>query len=352
VPVYRRSRFRAGACVSSKDGWLWLGSKTRCPTATHRATTASVAFLIGGHEESPFRSGESHERRGGIGPERVTSAHSSNVLALHPQALAVLPGPRGLSEGRGFIDRTLSEVGLDAATRYQITVAANEAVSNAMEHGAPCGDGHFHLTAMVKCGSFVFSVRDCGEFEQAASPAPDPVAERGRGFAFMNLLMDDVRLDTRPGGTVLRLAKRLPGTPLPPRDADPAAAEHNRRVVQDLFDAFAARDVARTVELVDRGVMIEPLSTPVERRSPYLGVGGLRRYLRDLDETWDEFDVTIGGIRADGNYVVAVGRIYARQGRLVADDPVAFVFKLRDAKVVWAKVYRSEAEALAAAGWA
>jgi anti-sigma regulatory factor (Ser/Thr protein kinase)/ketosteroid isomerase-like protein len=285
----------------------------------------------------------------GAGPR---SAHSSNVLALPPQVLAICPGPRGLSEGRGFIERTLSAAGFDAGTRYQITVATNEAVSNAMEHGAPCDDGRFHLTAMVECGSFVFSVRDCGEFEQAASPPRDPVAERGRGFAFMNLLMDDVRLEARSGETVLRLAKRLPGTAPPPREADPAAAEHNRRVVYDLFDAFAARDVARTTELVDRGVMIEPLSTPVERRSPYLGVGGLRRYLRDLDQTWDEFDVTVGDVRADGNYVVAVGRIYARQGGLVADDPVAFVFKLRHVKVVWAKVYRSEAEALAAAGWA
>jgi anti-sigma regulatory factor (Ser/Thr protein kinase)/ketosteroid isomerase-like protein len=273
------------------------------------------------------------------------------VLTLHPQVLAISAGPRGLSEGRGFIDRALSAAGFDAGTRYQITVATNEAVSNAMEHGVPCDDGHFHLAAMVEDGSFVFSVRDCGEFEDAASPGPDPVAERGRGFAFMNLLMDDVRLEARPGKTVLRLAKRLPGTAPAPREADPAAAEHNRRVVHALFNAFAARDVARTVELVDRGVMIEPLSTPVERRSPYLGVGGLRRYLRDLDETWDEFDVTIGHTRADGVYVVAVGRIHARQRSLVADDPVAFVFKLRDSKVVWSKVYRSEAEASAAAGW-
>jgi anti-sigma regulatory factor (Ser/Thr protein kinase)/ketosteroid isomerase-like protein len=274
------------------------------------------------------------------------------VLTLHPQVLAISPGPRGLSKGRGFVDRTLSAAGFDAGTRYQVTVATNEAVSNAMEHGVPCDDGHFHLAAMVECGAFVFSVRDCGEFGHAASPAPDPVAERGRGFAFMNLLMDEVRLEARPGETVLRLAKRLPGTPPAPREADPAAAEHNLRVVREVFDAFAARDVARTMELVDRGVMIEPLSTPVERRSPYLGVGGLRRYLRDLDETWDEFDVTIGNTRAKADYVVAVARIHARQGSLVADDPVAFVFKLRDSRVVWAKTYRSEAEASAAAGWA
>ena len=284
--------------------------------------------------------------------KRLASTHRSNVLTLDPQSLAIPPGPRALSEGRGFVDRALSSAGFDAGARYQVTVATNEAISNAIEHGVPCEDGHLHLAAMVECGSFVFSVRDCGEFEHAASPAPDPIGERGRGFAFMNLLMDDVRLEARPGRTVLRLTKRLPGTPASPREADPETTDHNRRVVHQLFDAFAARDVAGTAGLVDRGVMLEPLSTPVERRSPYLGVGGLRRYLRDLDETWDEFDLKIRDIRAEGHYVVAIGHIYARQRALVAQDPVAFVFKLRGAKVVWAKVYRSEAEAIAAAGWA
>ena len=66
----------------------------------------------------------------------------------------------------------------------------------------------------------MFSVRDCGEFETPPRRS-DPVAERGRGFAFMNLLMDDVRLDARAGETVLRLAKRLPGTPPPAREAEP-----------------------------------------------------------------------------------------------------------------------------------
>jgi anti-sigma regulatory factor (Ser/Thr protein kinase)/ketosteroid isomerase-like protein len=273
------------------------------------------------------------------------------VLSLDAQVLAIPAGPHGLSEGRGFIDRALAAAGFDAGARYQITVATNEAVSNAMEHGEPCDDGNFHLAAAVESGSFVFSVRDCGEFEHAAPPEPDPVAERGRGFAFMNLLMDEVRLEAAPGGTVLRLAKRLPGTSPAPATADPSATEQNRRVVNDLFEAFAARDVGRTVELVDRGVMLEPLSTPVQRRTPYLGVSGLRLYLRDLDETWDEFDVTIAVTRAEGDYVVALGRIYARQASFVADDPAAFVFRLRDSKIVWAKVYRSETEALAAAGW-
>jgi ketosteroid isomerase-like protein/anti-sigma regulatory factor (Ser/Thr protein kinase) len=272
-------------------------------------------------------------------------------VAVQTQVLAISPGPPGLSEGRGFIDRALTAAGFDAATRYQITVATNEAVSNAMEHGAPCDDGRFHLAASVESGSFVFSVRDCGQFEDSSSPLPDPVAERGRGFAFMNLLMDDVRLEARAGHTVLRLAKRLPGTSPPARASAPATVHENLRVVHDLFEAFAARDVSRTTRLVDRGVMMEPLSTPVERRTPYLGVEGLRRYLTDLDETWDEFDVTIANARADGEHVVAAGRIRARQGEVTVDDPAAFCFRFRDGKVVWAKVYRSHDEALAAVGW-
>jgi anti-sigma regulatory factor (Ser/Thr protein kinase)/ketosteroid isomerase-like protein len=279
----------------------------------------------------------------------MRSTHAANVPTVQPQVLAVSPGPHGLSEGRGFIDRVLSAAGFDAEARYQITVATNEAVSNAMEHGMPCDDGRFHLAAGVESGSFVFSVRDCGEFEEA-SRLPDPVAERGRGFAFMNLLMDDVRLDARAGETVLRLAKRLPGTSPPAREAGPAAAESNVRVVRELFDAFAARDVASTTKLVDRGVMIEPLSTPVERRTPYLGVGGLRRYLRDLDETWQKFEVMIEDLRATGDHVAAIGRIHAQRHSFVADDLAGFAFKLRDGKVVWLKVYRSPDEALAAAG--
>jgi anti-sigma regulatory factor (Ser/Thr protein kinase)/ketosteroid isomerase-like protein len=274
------------------------------------------------------------------------------VPPVQRQALAIPVGPEGLSEGRGFIDRALEAAGFDSEARYQVTVAANEAVSNAMEHGLPCEDGRLHLAAVVEENAFVFSVRDCGQFDGGVSPVPDPVAERGRGFAFMNLLMDDVRLEAQFGETVLRLTKRLPGTPPPERVSRPTTAEENVQVVRELFDAFAAGQVERTTRLVDRGVMIEPLSTPVERRTPYLGIDGLRRYLRDLDDTWEDFEVTVAELRADdGEHVVATGRIQARRADYAADDPAAFAFRLRDAKVVWLKVYPSHEEAFAAVGW-
>jgi ketosteroid isomerase-like protein len=166
----------------------------------------------------------------------------------------------------------------------------------------------------------------------------------------MNLLMDDVSLDARPGETVIRLAKRLPDAPPPAGGARPDATEANLEAVAQLFHAFAARDADRLTGLVDRGVMMEPLSTPVERRTPYLGVSGLRRYLSDLDSTWDEFQVTVDAMEAKGDYVVALGGIRASRDNHAADDEAGFTFKLRDEKVVWAKVYDSHDDALAAAG--
>ncbi len=50
-------------------------------------------------------------------------------------------------------------------------------------------------------------MRDCGKFALAADD-PVEIPERGRGFGLMNLLMDEVRLQT-DGQTEVRLSKRL-----------------------------------------------------------------------------------------------------------------------------------------------
>ena len=42
----------------------------------------------------------------------------------------------------------------------------------------------------------------------SATRDPDPTAEHGWGFPLMNLLVDEIALDTGPDGTVVRLSKR------------------------------------------------------------------------------------------------------------------------------------------------
>jgi serine/threonine-protein kinase RsbW len=123
--------------------------------------------------------------------------------------VSIAAEPARLGKAREFVESAAAEHGFDEDALYQIKVASNEAISNAIEHGKPCPDGTIELRTEVEEGELALYVRDCGEFVLADTPR-DPIAERGRGFTFMSLLMDDVSLDSEPGSTVVRLAKRLP----------------------------------------------------------------------------------------------------------------------------------------------
>ena len=85
-------------------------------------------------------------------------------------------------------------------------------------------------------------------------------------------------------------------------------------------------------------------------REPYHGHDGLRAYLADLERDWDEFDVSVSEVRAGERYLVALGRVYARAGGVIADGPVAFVFELRDGLVCWGKTFTDRSAALRRAG--
>ena len=267
--------------------------------------------------------------------------------------LAIAADPAQLPEARAFVDSAAARAGFNGAARYQITMAANEAISNAIEHGAPCPGGRILLAAGASRDALTLSVRDCGRFAEGGTLTADSIAERGRGFAFMNLLMDDVRLESEPGQTVISLVKRLPGAPLAPAGASGHAGDANEslRVVERLLDGFTRRDVTTLLDVADRGVMFEPLSTPVGRRTPYLGHAGLRRYLRDLEETWDELRITIDELRPRADYVLARGSIHGAAGDFAADEPAFFVWRVRAGRAVWGKVFRSEEDALRAAGF-
>jgi anti-sigma regulatory factor (Ser/Thr protein kinase) len=113
-----------------------------------------------------------------------------------------------LLEARRFAEDAAADFGFDEATQQQIKLAANEAVANAMEHGSRTPSDEVGLTAVEEEGALAIYVRDAGSFvprmmHRGAMP------ERGRGLAFMDLLMDEV--EVRPGkrGTEVRLVKRL-----------------------------------------------------------------------------------------------------------------------------------------------
>ena len=113
---------------------------------------------------------------------------------------------------------------------------------------------------------------------------------------------------------------------------------------------MAARDAEALVALSHPEIFVEPASTEIAERAPYHGHDGLRAYVADLQEDWDEFDISISEVREGPRHIVALGRVYARSGGAIADGPAAFVVEVRDGLVVWWKTFRDRAAGLRHAG--
>ena len=110
--------------------------------------------------------------------------------------------------------------------------------------------------------------------------------------------------------------------------------------------AIAERDPDAAIATTTADVVFEPASTPVAERRPYHGHDGLSTYFADLERDWDEFDVSVTEVRGGERFHVALGRVYARAGGVIADGPVAFVFELRDGLVCWGKTFTDRSAAL------
>ena len=119
--------------------------------------------------------------------------------------LCLLARPSELSAARRYAGEAAVAFGLDADSCYEFVYAVNEAVTNAITYGAPDEQGLITLSVVEDGDRLTLAVRDCGTF---AMPGLSPTSsERGRGFALMAKLTDEVQLSIKPGSTIVRLSK-------------------------------------------------------------------------------------------------------------------------------------------------
>jgi GAF domain-containing protein/anti-sigma regulatory factor (Ser/Thr protein kinase) len=86
---------------------------------------------------------------------------------------------------------------------YDVLVALGEAAANAVEHAYGPSEAHFEVTAELKDGNVVITVRDEGHWRPARG------SHRGRGLSMMRDLMDDVKVESDERGTVVAMRRRL-----------------------------------------------------------------------------------------------------------------------------------------------
>jgi PAS domain S-box-containing protein len=116
----------------------------------------------------------------------------------------------GLFMTRQTLRRWLAEHHADEDETEDVIMACNEACENAIEHGYELGDDLFAVEFAHRDGEVAITVRDHGTWRE-----PQETPDRGRGLPLMHKLMDSVEVRPRPGGTTVRLCRRLAAAPAP-----------------------------------------------------------------------------------------------------------------------------------------
>ena len=119
--------------------------------------------------------------------------------------------PEILSTARRLLRRWLREHGADEPLISEITLAANEACANAIEHAYPPGPASFELAVRAEgeadavdgADDVVITVRDTGRWR-----APR-VESRGRGRRIMESAMDAVQITATDPGTEVVMRRRI-----------------------------------------------------------------------------------------------------------------------------------------------
>ncbi len=95
-------------------------------------------------------------------------------------------------------------------------------------------------------------------------------------------------------------------------------ADDHLELVERLYDAFNRRDPEGIVAVCDEGMEFFPFETAgaVGREAPYVGREGLREYLSDAAQVWEELLVTPSEVEQIGDQLLVQGRVYVRSREL------------------------------------
>jgi anti-sigma regulatory factor (Ser/Thr protein kinase) len=117
--------------------------------------------------------------------------------------LAVLGDEPSLRAFRGMLRRWLAAAGAAPEEVQDVTMAANEAIQNAIEHAHALTRRAVEVLLDRTNGAIELAVRDHGTWRTPRE------SERGRGLPLMRALMDSVEVEPGPHGTTVTLRRSL-----------------------------------------------------------------------------------------------------------------------------------------------
>jgi ketosteroid isomerase-like protein len=122
---------------------------------------------------------------------------------------------------------------------------------------------------------------------------------------------------------------------------NPGTSESPIDVVRRAYDVFRRRDLDALTAMSHPEITISSVTGVVAgREEPYRGVGALAQYLEDVERIWDEIELLPQEFtETEDGRVLVFGRVRARRGKSRIDTPNAWMWELREGRVVAVHVY-------------
>ena len=129
-------------------------------------------------------------------------------------------------------------------------------------------------------------------------------------------------------------------------------SQENAELVRRAFDAFNRRDLDAFLALCHPDVEFVAYAMQLEGGDPYRGHEGVRAWWETIFAVYPDFRADIEELRDLGDLIITRARMHGRGVESAApmDQEVWQVGRPRDGKVIGWRFFRSESEALEAAG--
>jgi ketosteroid isomerase-like protein len=112
-------------------------------------------------------------------------------------------------------------------------------------------------------------------------------------------------------------------------------------LVRRAYEAFSKRDIDTLIEIADPTIEIHTVTGMIAGRSdPYQGEQGIKEYLDDVAETWDEIELLPTEFHElSDSRLVVFGRVRARRELAVIDAPNAWLWEVGEGRIRSAQVF-------------
>ena len=128
--------------------------------------------------------------------------------------------------------------------------------------------------------------------------------------------------------------------------------ETNVETVREVIGAMADADLEELLRLLHPEIEYQPLTHAQVEGRGYHGHAGVRQYFAEAGELWHEMHPVADSFSLHGADVVVVGscKFRGRGSEIDTETPMAWVFTVRDGKIVRYRGFPTAAAARAAAG--